>query len=310
MLALASSAASAQEPPSPRQLIDTAHKVSDLATLGPYTLTANVTIDPGDKKTTKTGRLLIARDGERSRQELEIFGVREVTISVGGKRYIVPPQGLLSGMGLMDADRMWDPVHFIASRFNAVRRDTVDGADAWCMTRESGQLPASCFDAAKGVYLGNIPNDKMSNEYFDFTSVGNQVFYPRRAVILRTNIGRIEVSSIEITPGRVKDDLFTPPDNAIEIEACRGQSPLKPIYTPEPDFPERERKQKKQDTVQVSVIVDKEGNVASAQALIASTEGFARQAEAVVRKWRFQPAMCGGKPIYQAMTVEVDFHLY
>jgi TonB family protein len=307
--AIASLAASAQEPPTPQQLIDAAHKVLDLTSLGPYTLTANVVVDSGDEKTRKTGRLMIVRDRDRTREELEFGGAREIRLFLGGKQYIVS-LGLLSGLGLMDFDRRWDPVHFIASRFNSVRRDKVEGADAWCMNWESGQLPSSCFDAVKGVYLGAIPNERMSDEYFDFTSVGNQIFYPRRAVMLRNDFGRIEVNSIEITPGAAKDDLFALPDNAIEIERCRRQTPVKPLYQPEANYPERERKQKQQGKALFSIIVDKEGNVAAAQLLTAPTEGLAREAEAAVRKWRFQPATCDGRSVNQELNWGFHFHLY
>ena len=51
----------AQETPAPQQLIDAAHKASDLSQLGPYILNANVVVNPGDKKNEKTGRLTIAR---------------------------------------------------------------------------------------------------------------------------------------------------------------------------------------------------------------------------------------------------------
>jgi TonB family protein len=298
----------AQEPPTPQQLIDAAHRVSDLTHLRPYTLSANVTVDSGDKKTIKTGHLTITRDRGRTREELEIGGLREVRIFAGGKTYVVPPNGLLDGMGLMDLDRKWDPVTFVVSKFHDVRRDKVQDADAWCMSWGSGGTESqSCFDVVKGAYLGHFPGDRMSNQYFDFATVGDQRLYPRRALISRGNL-RIEVSSIEIKPG-ANEDLFALPDNAIEIEKCRGPGYLKRVYAPQLDFPEKERKQKIQGVVTLSVLVDKEGNVASAQALTSPTEGFAHEAEAEVRKWRFLPTTCG-QPAYREAVVELDFHLY
>jgi TonB family protein len=304
----------AQEPPTVQQLIDTAHRISNLANLRPYTLTANVVVDNGDPKTRRIGRLTIYRDRGRTREELEMGGTREVRILLRGKEYIVPPHGLLPALTLTDLERSWDPGGFMVSRFNGVRPDKVEGADAWCLTRQSGpNAPASCFDAVKGVYLGNIPNERMSHEFFDFASVDSvdhQIFYPRRAVILRDDFGRIEVNSIEIKPGDAKDDLFILPDNAIEIERCGPQGLVKPLYVPEPEFPERERRLKIQGVVYTSVIVDKEGKVLAVQVLRAPTEGLARQAVASINKWKFQPAMCGERPVYQETSIQVDFHLY
>jgi TonB family protein len=306
--------AAAQEPPTVQQLIDTAHRVSDLGNLRPYTLTANVVVDNDDPKTRRTGRLTLYRDRGRTREELEMGGTREVRIVLRGKEYIVPPHGLLPALTLTDIERSWDPGSFMASRFNGVRPDKVEGADAWCLTRQSGpNSPASCFDAVKGVYLGYIPNQRMSHEFFDFTSVESgdkQIFYPRRAVILRDDFGRIEVNSIEIKPGAAKDDLFTLPDSAIEIGRCGPEGVAKPIYAPEPEFPAGERAQKIQGVVYTSVIVDKEGKALSVQVLRAPTESLARQAVATINKWKFQPAMCGGQPVYQETSIQIDFHLY
>jgi TonB family protein len=311
----------AQEPPTTRELLNAAHKTADLTGLGPYTLTASVTVDSGDKKTRKTGRLTISRDSGRVREELEIGGTREVRVFLGAKQYVVPGQGLLSGLELKDFDQSWDPLRcsgrLVFPGFKAVRRDKVEGADAWCMSKDSEQRePSACFDAAQGVFLREISKEQISTRFFDFIPVEDKLLYPRRALILKENLERIEVDSIEVKHAAALDDLFTPPDNAIEIEACLSpSSPKFPsfpkvVYAPEPEFPEQERKQMKQGIVSMSVIVDQEGNVAAAQVLKAPTEGFARKAIETVRKWRFRPAMCGERAVGAEMDVEVDFHRY
>jgi protein TonB len=115
------------------------------------------------------------------------------------------------------------------------------------------------------------------------------------------------VSDIHIAPATLAQDLFQPPQNAIEVESCPKVRHPEPKYTPEPPFPKRAHADQKQGEVLLDVIVAKDGTVAMVQSLTPDEYGFSESAETTVRTWKFKPALCDGRPITTEMNVEVSF---
>src|SRR2546423_12105855 len=71
-----------------RDLLLASHEASALAKVMPYEFRATVTINPGDPNQ-KKGQIVIYRDKDRSRSDLQVEGYREVMLSLGTKLYFV-----------------------------------------------------------------------------------------------------------------------------------------------------------------------------------------------------------------------------
>jgi TonB family protein len=304
--------ASAQQPPSAQQLLDAAHKATDLSALGAYVLHATVVVSPGDPKNEREARLTIARDHDRARFTLESDGRTEERVVLGSKQFVVPGQGTLVGMGLADFDHSWDPgrppqfaTHESIS-FGRVHRQKIQGHDAWCFEQKAKFKSKLCFDTATPVLLREDPSENRRDQYSDYTSSGASL-YPQKVWIIREKLAPFEIRRISITATQLNEDTFKVPDNAIEVERCDFEESPKALHTPEPEFSDAARSAHAQGKVYLYVLLNTEGNVAGVQALGTDAYGLAQNALNTVKTWRFKPATCNGHPVAAEMNIEVEF---
>jgi periplasmic protein TonB len=82
------------------------------------------------------------------------------------------------------------------------------------------------------------------------------------------------------------------------------------IYSPEPNFSDEARKAKVEGTVQLLVVVGKDGRTYDIRVSQSVGMGLDEQAMAAVRNWLFRPATLNGHPVATQIAVQVDFHLY
>lgn len=316
LLCLGLISASAQQTPSAQQLLDAAHKATDLTSAGAYILHATIVVNPGDPKIERRGKLTISRDHDRARVTLESDGRTEERVVLGSKQFIVAGQGTLPAMGLKEFDYSWDPgrppqfaTHEKPS-FGKVRRQKIEGRDAWCFDQKLAQFKTKlCFDAATSVLLREGSSEKSRKEYSGYASFGTRL-YPQKVQIFRENLAPFEVEQISIATAQSNDEVFKVPEKVIEVEDCDYKEPPKPIHTPEPGFPKAARNAKQQALVVLYVLVNTEGKVAGLQALNTDSYGFAQNALDMVKSWRFKAATCNGRPVMMEMNIEVDFRLF
>lgn len=307
--------ASAEQTPTPQQLLDAAHRASDLTSLGSYVLHANVVVNPGNRDE-RRGKLTISRDHDRARISLEFPGHTEERVISGDKVYIHPEQWMLFAAGLSEFDQSWDPGRpqkfSIRGRssYRNVHAEKSHERDAWCMD-EKFEVGKNwlCFDAATSLLLRDGSSGKNRKEFLDQTSAGTQL-YPQRVQVFRENMAPFEVNEISVTPTPLAEDVFKVSENSFEVEGCEAKTPPKATSTPEPDFPKAARDSKRQMTVVLYTLVTKEGRIGAVQALGTDSYGFARNAEEKVKTWRFKPATCKGHPVATEMNIEVDFRLF
>jgi len=308
--------ASAQQTPSAQQLLDAAHKATDLSGLGAYILHAVIVVNPGDPKLERQGKLTIVRDHDRARFTLESDGRTEERVILGPRQYIPLGQGTLSGMGLKGFDYSWDPgrpPQFETNQktsFGEVRKKQIQSRPAWCFDQKMPKLKTKlCFDAATSLLLHEGSSEKSRKEYSDYASFGASM-YPQRVQIFRENLAPFELDQISITPTHPNDDLFKVPENSIEVEECDHEKSPVAISTPEPSFPKGAKDARQQAVSVITAIVNNEGKVVSAQTLGADAYGFAQTTVDTVKTWRFKPATCKGHPVAAEMNIEVDFRLF
>ena len=82
------------------------------------------------------------------------------------------------------------------------------------------------------------------------------------------------------------------------------------IYSPEPSFSDEARKAKYQGTVELFVVVGKDGHTYDIRVAQSLGMGLDEKAMEAVAHWRFKPAALNGQPVATRILVEVDFHLY
>jgi TonB family protein len=304
--------ASAEQPPSAQQLLEAAHKATDLSSLIPYILHATIVMNPGDPKLERQGKLTIVRDHDRARVTLESDGRTEERVVSGNKEFVVPSQGTAVILGLRNLDHDWDPgrpPHFARREtfsFGSVRRQKIQDREAWCFDRKAKFKEKLCFDAATSVLLHEGSNEKSREECSDYVSFGASL-YPQKVQIFRENKAPFEVRQISITPGQLNDDTFKVPDKAIQVEGCDFEEQPKPLHTPEPEFSDAARSAHAQGKVYLYMLINAEGNVAGVQPLAMDAYGLAQNAMNTVKTWRFKPAMCGGHAVASELNVEVEF---
>jgi TonB family protein len=306
---------SAEQPPSAQQLLDAAHKATDLASADAYTLQAALVVNPGNPKFERRAKLMIVRDRDRARFTLESDGHTEERVVIGAKQYVVPGQGALSAMGLRDFDHSWDPgrpPQFETNQrpsFGDVRKQKIQGKEAWCFERKLPQSKTKlCFDAAKSILLHEASSDSRK-EYSDYAFLG-AITYPQKVQVFRENLAPFELDQISITPAHPSDDLFKVPVNAVEVERCDDEKPPVAISAPEPSFPKGAKDARQEAISLIYALVNTEGKVVSAQALGADSYGFGQNAVESVKTWQFKPATCNGHPVAAEMNVEVSFRLF
>jgi protein TonB len=78
----------------------------------------------------------------------------------------------------------------------------------------------------------------------------------------------------------------------------------------EAEFSDEARRAKYQGTCLVEIIVDAHGNPQNPRVVRSLGMGLDEKAIEAVMKYKFRPAMKGGKPVAVWQPVEVDFHLY
>lgn len=314
--------ASAQQAPSPQQLLDAAHKAADIASVGTYILHAKVVINAGGQPE-HHAKLTIYRDHDRARVTLESDGKVEERVILRGKQLVVPGHGTLEAIGLSAFDESWNPTR--PMKFGtesedipgSVRAHKIHKRDAWCFDRKSAwkfsgktnEIKSTlCFDAATAVLVRKSSDQDNNEEYLDYVSFGTAM-YPRKVELFRENRAPIAVREISVQAATLTDDTFKEPANSMEVESCSNEVSPKAIRTPEPEFPKAGSDARMQLLVYLYVLIDKDGKVAGLQPLSADDYGFSQNAVKTVKTWQFQPATCNGHSVAAEMTVEVDFRL-
>lgn len=304
--------ASTEQVPSAQQLLDAAHKATDLSSLGAYVLRATIVMNPGDPKVERQAKLTILRDHDRARFTLESDGRTEERVILGSKEFVVPGQGTLVAMGVRSLDHSWDPgrppqfaTHETFS-FGSVRKQKIQGHDAWCFDRKAKYKTKLCFDAATSVLLHEAANEKSRQEYSDYASLGTSL-YPQKVQIFRENLAPFEIRQISITPAQFNDEASKLPEKAIEVESCDFEEPPRPIHTPEPEFSDAARSVHAHGLVRLYVLINTGGNVGGVQALATDPYGLAQNAVNTVKTWRFKPATCNGRAVAAELNIEVEF---
>jgi protein TonB len=81
------------------------------------------------------------------------------------------------------------------------------------------------------------------------------------------------------------------------------------LHVEEPEYSDEARKARYQGSVLLAIDVDVNGRVSNVRVLTSLGLGLDEKAKEAVLKWRFRPAMAGGRPVVAPAQVKVTFHL-
>jgi len=82
------------------------------------------------------------------------------------------------------------------------------------------------------------------------------------------------------------------------------------VYCPSPDYTDLARTAKYRGTVELSLIVTKEGAVNSVVVLKGAPFSLTQKAIDTVQKWKFKPAKFHGQSVPVRVPVDIEFQLY
>ncbi|MCD9026863.1 TonB family protein [Luteimonas sp. BDR2-5] len=120
-------------------------------------------------------------------------------------------------------------------------------------------------------------------------------------------IGDGQAPPPEPEPGTATRPSTPAPATRPAVPADREASP---VDSPEPTYPPAAARSREQGTVILLVQVDADGSATDVTIETRSgSRDLDRAAVDAVRKWTFQPAIEGGKPVASAVRVPVDFKL-
>ena len=201
------------------------------------------------------------------------------------------------------------------TNFKRVRGEKIMGRPAECTERNSeGYKAKYCFDAETGVLLqreqhyGPVRSEtSLIEEFSDYTSFGSKL-YPRKMTMTRNGKRLIEATIESIEAWSPSPELLAPNQTFEPHTVCDvGRHIISPSIKNEetPRYPAGEFGNK---SVGLHLLLNEKGEVAVSEVSITAGKVFDDRAEESVRKWKFTPATCDGKPVEAEMDVQFNFH--
>lgn len=295
---------------SAHDLLVAAHQVSGLEQDIPYQISASVVINPATPNE-KKGRIVIYRDKDQFRYDLQVESYREIKLVLGNKMYVArstpfPVPGLRR---LQDLDRAWDRLAEDAdNKLGEVSQKKVQHLPAECFDVKGEQKHRLCFDPARKVLLESL-DQRLAIEFSDYApSLGQQLFPRKITALLELETEErpiLTVDNIEVTKGQFAADAFAVPEHSLELDTCDKEQPAKPVKNPNPQFGMSVlRRNASSPTINVYAIVGKDGSLQNAMVLSSDADVRNTVLE-TLKKWRYTPAQCGSTPVASELETQV-----
>ena len=93
------------------------------------------------------------------------------------------------------------------------------------------------------------------------------------------------------------------------LEIAGSVKPPVKVFAPAPGYPEMARKIRRQGTVQLRAVIDRNGAVTQVQVVASLPYGLTEAAVEAVQQWRFRPATLDGEPVAVFLELLVRFTL-
>jgi TonB family protein len=219
-----------------------------------------------------------------------------------------------SKLGTLLADDLAQSLAGLGSDFQVQDRKAFNAylKENW-MGLEELQNEAVCLTLARsmggaGVVRGTIVADanhqlriSVSIDGLGMTWSGDAQFPLTEA--LQTLLKQ-QAISYERAPGAIPAEpgIFQPGVDGASLPVC--------VFCPSPDYTDLARTAKYRGTVELSLIVRKDGVVSSVLVLKGAPFSLTQKAIDAVQKWKFKPAKLHGQSVSVRVPVDIEFQLY
>lgn len=155
-------------------------------------------------------------------------------------------------------------------------------------------------------YLMWAHHDAVQMSFSEFLPVGG-IELPRQIAIDLDGKSKIAAELNEEIVQKFDAAEFAPPDGAEIMDVCLKESGAVPHYTPDPVFSLIGGLGISHGRVTGVLKVDADGNVVNEAIVQSLSPGLDQLALATVRKWKYAPATCNGKPVKAVTQFSVTF---
>lgn len=284
----------------PQQLIESSRKASDFSQIGPYRLQATVILNPGISKKV-TGQIIVLRDGDLYRSELQLEQYHETRWANGNKLYISRSQQipLIKTPLLRHLDRLWRP-SLLPSDAKVTRmfRQKHNHTELQCFEaiRGEGAKRTSCFDPSTGVMVENGSEEYRELDFLDYATF-EQRYFPTRMIFRERDGVALEVKDITISKAEFNRDVLAPPPGIPAMDTCDDPMPPARMKDAVPQIPREELSRFRSANVYLYGIIGTDGAFHNIAVEYSPHPSFTQSAIDAIRQMRYAPAMCGDRAV-------------
>jgi hypothetical protein len=248
------------------------------------------------------------------RREIAVGDLRSIEVGGPDKQWLLDPDEFPSQANKLAALMSVLPppsrhFHFASITEREMREVTAECAES---KPAAAKVPfAFCFEKKSGMLLERVsPETRPLNvvvfscEYGAFRKFGNY-WFPRQVRCFEDRHKTISADVVELsleTP--IDRALFDAPQDAVELDQCSGKT----VFPIPPNLPPTTPRGFQLDPVariRVSLVVEANGRAQNLRVLPPARKDPNQGVLDWVRRWKFTPGKCDGKPMPMELTIEV-----
>jgi TonB family protein len=144
----------------------------------------------------------------------------------------------------------------------------------------------------------------------DIQPVGGGKVYPRVLSLFEKGVTMAKANVIEITtPATFLPNAFAPPSGSSAQIGCMNPSSPRLVKRMVPTYPQGALQQHLQGRVAVDVSIGTDGVPKIGKVVGRASGGLEQSALSAIKEWRYEPAVCNGKPVELETVIRVDYSL-
>jgi len=193
---------------------------------------------------------------------------------------------------------------------NRIYDREIDGADDRCIEfdtirRNDKMQNQVCVEKASG-YMTYARHGGTDVTFSDFFHFGSRV-KPRRITITLPDKAKIVADSTYNDIGQFDPADFKPIDGADVSERCHDSSGAVAVFAPDPVYPQTPELAGYKGKITGVVKVGQDGSVLNAAIVDSLQPVLDAAALEAVKKWKFKPGTCNGKPVNSVTQFTVTY---
>jgi len=305
------------------QLFEKAVELSDIHSEGSpsFLLKATVTLDEGGKSF--EGKYVLSWIAQHAwREEISFPGYGRIRVGGIDKYW----QQRTTSYELVRVFQVTQALDFVSALESGAKdasfktkKEKHGGKEMICSVSSPKYLAEQefCFDSVSSVLAlerfpsgqSNGQSEVTAREYADFRQFGKKLF-PRNIRVLEGSKAVVTITVDELNEiSEAEPALYTPPKDAQVWESCRSSGHASMLSSVPPHYPESARARHVTGIVRAYGVVGENGFLQDLRVLNSPDSDLAAAGLEALRKWRYQPANCHGKPVREEILVDVTFVL-